>query len=87
MNLKPLQARNVAFCNSMSYVYHARFLIDLCAANEPRAPSESPDLASKMLAAGFICRATMNKPPLNNLLVYYIPRTSHAYLQKLGPKT
>ena len=35
--------------------------IDLCAANEPRAPSGSPDLASKMLAAGFICRATMNK--------------------------
>ena len=36
--------------------------IDLCAANEPRAPSPGApgDLASKMLAVGFIHRATMN---------------------------
>ena len=54
--------------------------IDLCAANEPRAPSGSPDLASKMLAAGFICRATMNNNKLKLITrKSYGFRTQQAY--------
>ena len=55
----------------LGLVQHVRLLfIDLCAANEPRAPSGSPDLASKMLAAGFICRATMNNWDANESKEY-----------------
>ena len=55
-------------------------VIDLCAANEPRAPSGSPDLASKMLAAGFICRATMNNNKLKLITrKSYGFRTQQAY--------
>jgi len=36
-------------------------LIDPCAVNEPRAPSGSPDLARKMLAARFLRCASLNK--------------------------